>query len=97
MAQLISPILYRPLYRLRKWPTTMAILVLKELSLYYLIDCCSLIDLHQYIGTEAFTLDDDDDEGYCELVDFDYGDGRDYYEEGDYEEEGEEESHNKQR
>ncbi len=71
----------------------MAILVLKELSLYYLIDCGSLIDLHQYIESEDFTRDDE--ESYCELVDFDYGDDGDYYEEGDYEEEGEEKSHYK--
>ena len=37
------------LYRLRKWPTTMAILVLTELALIYRIDCSSLIDLYQYI------------------------------------------------
>ena len=42
------------LYRLRKWPTTMAILVLTELALICLIDCSSLIDLHQYIGREDF-------------------------------------------
>ncbi len=38
------------LYRLRKWPTTMAILVLTELALIYRIDSESLVDLHQYIG-----------------------------------------------
>ena len=50
------------LYRLLKFPTTMAILVLQELSLYYLIDCSSLIDLYHYIGTELFTLDNAEDE-----------------------------------
>ena len=50
------------LYRLRKWPTTMAILVLTELALIYRIDCSSLIDLHQYIGREDFTRDIE--EGY---------------------------------
>jgi ankyrin repeat protein len=52
---------YGLLYHLRKWPTTMAILVLKELSLYYLIDSSSLIDLHHYIGTEEFTVDKEED------------------------------------
>ena len=47
------------LYRLRKWPTTMAILVLTELALIYRIDSESLVDLHQYIGTEDFARDDE--------------------------------------
>ena len=59
------------LYRLRKWPTTMAILVLQELALYYKIDCSSLIDLHQYIGTELFTIDNEDDYEVDEDVDDD--------------------------
>ena len=33
---------------LDRWPMTMA--MLKDLSLYYQIDCSSLIDLHQYMG-----------------------------------------------
>ena len=45
------------LYRLRKWPTTMAILVLTELGLIYRIDSESLVDLHQYIGREDLTRD----------------------------------------
>ena len=44
-------------YTLRKWPITMAILVLKEISVYHLLDCSSLIDLYQYIGNEDFTSD----------------------------------------
>jgi ankyrin repeat protein len=49
------------LYHLRKWPTTMAIIVLTEISLIYQIDCSSLIDLHQYIGREDFTRDNEED------------------------------------
>ena len=45
------------LYILRKWPMTMAILVLNELGLYHHIDCSSLIDLFQYLGKEDSTLD----------------------------------------
>ena len=59
------------LYRLRKWPTTMAILVLQELDLYHLIDCSSLIDLHQYIGTELFMLDNEEDYEIVEYSDDD--------------------------
>ena len=59
-----NPVPYRMhglLYHLRKWPTTMAILVLTELALIYRIDCSSLIDLHQYIGREDFTCDNEED------------------------------------
>jgi ankyrin repeat protein len=49
------------LYRLRKWPTTMAILVFQELALIYIIDSQSIIDIHQYIGKEDFTTDDEND------------------------------------
>ena len=35
---------------LSKWPITMAILILKELDLYYLYDASTLIDLYQYLG-----------------------------------------------
>jgi hypothetical protein len=59
---------YGLFYRLRKWPTTMAILVLEELALYYKIDCSSLIDLHQYIGTELFTIDNEDEYEVVEEV-----------------------------
>ncbi len=44
----------------------MAILVLQELSLYYKIDCSSLMDLYKYIGTEVFSVDKEED--YYELV-----------------------------
>ena len=49
-------------YILRKWPISMAILILKELSLY-----CSginndfFIDLYQYMGREDFTADNEAD------------------------------------
>ncbi len=52
---------YGLLYRLRKWPTTMAILVLTELALIYRIDSSSFIDLHQYIGKEGFTRDNEEE------------------------------------
>ncbi len=35
-------------YILSKWPITMAILILKELDLYYIYDASTLIDLYQY-------------------------------------------------
>ena len=47
---------------LRKWPTTMAIIVLDELYLYYQLDAQSIIDLWQYIGKEE------------DYIDFDMGD-----------------------
>ena len=37
-------------YILSKWPITMAILILKELDLYYQYDASTLIDLYQYLG-----------------------------------------------
>ena len=43
---------------LRKWPTTMALIFFQKLGVYHLIDCSSLIDLHQYVGTENFITDD---------------------------------------
>ena len=43
---------------LRKWPTTMALIILLELGVYHLIDCSSLIDLRQYVDTEDFITDD---------------------------------------
>jgi hypothetical protein len=51
------------IYRLRKWPTTMAILVLQELDLIYIIDSESLIDLHQYLGRPD-DLKTDNEEDY---------------------------------
>ena len=50
------------LYRLRKWPTAMAILVLQELALIYIIDSESVIDLHQYLGRpEDLKTDNEED------------------------------------
>ncbi len=40
-------------YILRKWPISMAILILKELAIYYQTDASTLIDL----GREDFTVD----------------------------------------
>jgi hypothetical protein len=44
---------------LKKWPISMAIIILQELGLYYLIDAASLIDLYQYLG-----ILQDDGEGF---------------------------------
>ena len=38
------------IFILRKWPITMAIVVLHELGLYYFVETDSLIDLHQFLG-----------------------------------------------
>ena len=35
---------------LRKWPITMAILIMQELNVYYHTDASTLIDLFQYLG-----------------------------------------------
>ena len=49
-------------YILRKWPITMVILILKELSLYCAgIDNDFLIDLYQYMGREDCTADNEED------------------------------------
>ena len=49
-------------YILRKWPISMAILILKELSLYCAgIDNDFLIDLYQYIGREDCAADNEED------------------------------------
>ena len=49
-------------YILRKWPISMAILILKELSLYCaVIDNDFLIDLYQYMGREDCTADNEED------------------------------------
>ncbi len=50
----------RILYRLRKWPTTMGIILVQELGLQFIGDE-SIIDLHQYIGKEDFTSDSNSD------------------------------------
>ena len=44
-------------YILRKWPISMAILILKELAIYYQTDASTLIDLYQYMGREDLTAD----------------------------------------
>ena len=46
---------------LRKWPMTMAILILKELGIYYQTDTRTLIDLYQYVGREDCTADNEED------------------------------------
>ena len=46
------------LYRLHKWPTTMAILVMTELALYHQVETDSLVDLHHFLG-----IPDDEDGG----------------------------------
>ncbi len=52
----------RVLYRLRKWTTTMAIIMLQELALIYIIDSESVIDLHQYLGRpEDLKTDNEED------------------------------------
>ena len=40
-------------YMLQKWPITMAILIFKELSIYYQTDASTLIDLYQYLGIQG--------------------------------------------
>ena len=37
---------------LRKWPVFMGILALQGLSLYYILDASTIIDLYQYLGEE---------------------------------------------
>jgi hypothetical protein len=54
----------RLLYRLRKWPTTMAIIMLQELALIYIIDSESVIDLHQYLGRPDDCSKSDNEEDY---------------------------------
>jgi hypothetical protein len=54
----------RVLYHLRKWPTTMAIIMLQELALIYIIDSESVIDLHQYLGRPDDCSKSDKEEDY---------------------------------
>ena len=49
------------LYLLRKWPTSMGIIVLKELSLYNDHTLSIITDLYEFIGKEDFTLDNEED------------------------------------
>ena len=37
---------------LRKWPCTMAIIILQELALYYQLDASTIIDLWQYLDKQ---------------------------------------------
>ena len=37
---------------LKKWPVFMGILALQGLSLYYILDASTIIDLYQYLGEE---------------------------------------------
>ena len=41
---------YKITNTLRKWPITMAILIMQELCIYYQTDAYTLIDLYQYLG-----------------------------------------------
>ena len=43
-------------YILRKWPISMAILIFKELSIYYQSDASTMIDLYQYMAREDLVL-----------------------------------------
>jgi hypothetical protein len=49
------------LYRLRKWQTSMFVIVLEQLGLEGFMDNSSLIDFHQYFSKEDFELDNEDD------------------------------------
>ena len=54
----------RLLYRLHKWPTTMAILVLQELGLIGIVGSECVIDVHQFLGRpEDFKADDEREYG----------------------------------
>ena len=46
--------LYSPAIKdiLKKWPVFMGILALQGLSLYYILDASTIIDLYQYLGEE---------------------------------------------
>ncbi len=39
-----------------RWPISMAIIILQELSLYYHLDASTIIDLYQYIGARDYYL-----------------------------------------
>ena len=85
---------FKVLYRLRKWRTTMFVLVLQELGLIYIIDSESVIDFHQYMGKEDFTTDDeekdyirDDDGNIIGLDDDSDDDGDDDVDDDEEEEE----------
>ena len=51
--------LYSPAIKdiLKKWPVFMGILALQGLSLYYILDASTIIDLYQYLGEERETMD----------------------------------------
>ncbi len=62
---------YRPVIKnmLNKWHIYMAIIALRELSLYYYLDASTIIDLYQYIRDieeeeEEENEEDSDDEEY---------------------------------
>jgi hypothetical protein len=59
------------LYLLRKWPTFMGIIVLKELSFYNDHTLSIITDLDEYIGKKEFTSDNED-EHYYEKDENDY-------------------------
>jgi hypothetical protein len=63
------------LYSIRKWPTSMFAIVLEELGLEGFMDNSSLVDFHQYMGKEDFTLDNEEDYGKDadgDIIDFVY-------------------------
>lgn len=47
---------YNILDRLRKWPTIMAIIVLKELAVYHHLDAQTIIDLYKYLGRQRIAF-----------------------------------------
>ena len=52
---------------LDKWPLTMAIILLQELTVYYFVDLLTLIDLYQYIGKKEYNSNS----YYCHISDED--------------------------
>ena len=46
-----------------KWPISMAIIALQELSLYYYLDASTIIDIYQYIGVlEDYQEEEEEEE-----------------------------------
>jgi hypothetical protein len=59
---------------LDKWPISMAIIVLQELSLYYHLDASTIIDLYQYIGALEEDNEEDEEESDDDFDDDDFDD-----------------------
>ena len=56
---------YRPIINgiFSKWPISMAIIALQELSLYYYLDASTIIDIYQYIGVlEDYQEEEEEEE-----------------------------------